>query len=98
MIKEDVLDTQEEDDEKGDPQKEGNKEELGWRAPLEEEEQKLAEKQATNGQATGDGAAIGNATSGIWTGEDLPMNYHQRVVVALNKFTGLVGTVVTRDD
>ena len=53
-------------------------------------------KQATNGQATGDGAVIGNATGGTWTGEDLPMNYHQRMFDAHEIIMALVGAVDTR--
>ena len=62
-----------------------------------EEERKLVAKQPIDHQATGDSAAVCNATGGIWTGKDLPMSYHWRIVVACNKITGLVGTVVTRD-
>jgi hypothetical protein len=93
-------DNQEEDDEAGDPQKEGDEEEEGWGAPMEDEsqEQLVVPRMLANvGQATGDGAAEGNATGGIFFSEDMPLNYHQRLAEARAKITALEGKAVTRD-
>lgn len=89
-------DERESEDERGDPQNErSNEDDEGDQQ--EEPEEGAAIPLATDGQATGNGSAIGTATGGVFVGEDLPQSYHERLAEAREKIKLLLGTTVQKD-
>jgi hypothetical protein len=83
-------DEEEKEDELGDPFKEGDEE---WEAPpMEEDEQ---EKPGKNADAP---TAKDPVTGGVWVGEDVGPNYHERLQQAREKIAGMLGQTVRKDE
>ena len=88
-------DLAEAEDELGDALKEGDEE---WEeAPLLDEE---GEEQEGPRLTTTTDAPTANdpVTGGVWVGEDVGPNYHQRLSQARETITGLLGKTVVRDE
>ena len=52
---------------------------------------------AIDGQATGDGSAIGTTTGDVFVEKDLPTNYHKKLVDACHKIAGMLGQMAQKD-
>jgi hypothetical protein len=86
---EDADNNEEEDDERGDPENESSNEDKGG--------SHQNGQVAIDGQATGDGSAIGTAPGGLFIGEDIPTNYHEKLADAHNKISGMLGQTTQKD-
>ena len=88
-VAEEDADNIEEKDERGDPENEQSNEDEGG----SEEEGQVA----IDGQVTGDGLAIGSATGGVFIGNDLPTNDHEKLVDAHHKIAGMLRQTAQKD-